>query len=655
MSSQRGFAFDPDWDSPPVDQPCPFDDGYSIAPVDYEHRPAVVGMDDVGTLLAQVSVDQEGFFRPRPYQIEAVRGVFAKLVEQLTTLVVMATGLGKTIAFSHVALCWPARLGRVLVIAHRQELIDQNREKIAAHIDEIPGIEMGDQRESREGHGILDKSKVLVSSVQSMVRRLKYFDPMDFGLVVCDEAHHAVSDSWLKVINHFQQNPRLRLLGVTATPKRADESALGQVFKSLAFQLDIQEAIQEGWLVDIKQKYVVVQGLDFSLMKTTAGDLNEKDLQAGLLPGAEIDSQRTDLTDEERVIIEQQEKMLHAIVDPTVKEADGRSTLVFGVTVAHAKKLAEVFNRHPGVKAECVFGDTPKEIRREIIGRFRDGHLQVLVGCAVFVEGFDAPETMVVAIARPTKSLTFYTQAIGRGTRPLPQTIEHCATADERRAAIKASRKTCCTVLDFCGNSGRHKLVSSFDVLGGNSDVLDSAKEWMRDHDETKSVDEAIADEEARREKKKREQEAARVKRYRDQQERQKIADERRRSVIGSTTYDAREVSPFGDAVVPGREIGTVKGGASDAQIKLLVASGIPIATAMGYTKSQAGAVIQQKKTAIQKQNIGKSGGEMLMDFGKHFGKQLNRLPSGYCDWVLESGAGGYEVSRNIKLMRCEK
>lgn len=652
MRSQQ-FAFDPDWDAIPVDAPCPFDGGYSLAPVEQSSPPETVGIDDVGTLLAKVDVtSHQGFFIPRPYQVEAVRETFGKFVDNLTSLIVMATGLGKTVCFSHVCLCWPSRLGRVLVIAHREELIDQNREKIAAHIDEMPGIEMGDRRESREGHGIFDKSKVLVSSVQSMARRLKHFDPMDFGLVVIDEAHHAPADSYLKVINHFQQNPKLRLLGVTATPKRADEAALGQVFKTVAFQLDIQEGVKEGWLVDVEQKYVVVQGLDFSVMKTTAGDVNERDLEAGLLPGASIDAKRTDLTDEERGILETQEKMLHAIVDPTVKEANGRSTLVFGVTVAHAKKLAEVFNRHPGVKAECVFGDTPKEIRKEIIGRFRGGQLQVLVGCAVFTEGFDAPETAVVAVARPTKSLTLYTQIIGRGTRPLPNTIEHCPTSEGRRSAIKSSRKPRVTVLDFCGNSGKHKLVSSFDVLGGKSDVIESAKAWMRDHDETKSVAEAVADEEARREKKKREAEAARVKRYREQQERQKIADERRRSVIGSTTYDAREVSPFGDAVVPERALGTPRGGASDAQIKLLVASGIAMATAMSYTVKQAGAIISQKKEAIAKQNIGKSGGEWMIDFGKHFGKSLNRLPSGYSDWILESGAGGYELTRQIKIMR---
>lgn len=639
--NQQGFAFDPDWDAPPVvAEPVPVD---------------VAVIDDVGTLLAAVDVGQEGFFRPRPYQVSAVQGVFAKLAEQLTTLIVCATGCGKTIIFSHVALCWPSRLGRVLVIAHREELIDQNREKIGLHIGELPGVEMGDRRESREGHGILDKAKVLVSSVQSMVRRLKYFDPMDFGLVVVDECHHSTADSYLKVINHFEQNPKLRLLGVTATPKRADEVALGQVFKSVAFQLDIQEAIQEGWLVDIKQKYVVVQGLDFSIMKTTAGDLNEKDLQAGLLPGAEIDSQRTDLTEEERGILEQQEKMLHQIVDPTVKEADGRSTLVFGVTVAHAKKLCEVFNRHPGVKAECVFGDTPKEIRREIIGRFRGGHLQVLVGVGVFSEGFDAPETMVVAIARPTKSLTLYTQMIGRSTRPLPHIIEHCATADERRAAIKSSRKGYATVLDFCGNSGRHKLVSSFDVLGGNkSDTLDAAKKWMQDHDETKSVAEAIEEQEAREEKKKREAEAARVKRYREQLERQKLEDERRRQVLGSATYDARDVSPFGTAVVPAREVGVVRGGASDKQVKLLVAMGIPLATAMGFSVGQAGAVITSKKRQIANQNVGKSGGEWYLDFGKHFGQQLKSVPAGYCNWLLENSQG-YEVKQHIKTMRANR
>lgn len=380
--------------------------------------------------------------KARPYQVEAEAAIYDGFGTHPSQLLVMATGLGKTVVMGHVAQRWVAekRPGRVLMIAHREELIRQSQEKFERVTGATVGVEMAQERSGHAG-------PVAVATVQTLASRLGKFPPGSVGLLMVDEAHHAVAGSYRKVIGHFRQDAACRVLGVTATPKRADELAMGQVFDACAYEYGIAEAVEDGWLVNVHQREIKCKALDFSRVRTTAGDLNEGDLDK----------------------IVREEKVLHEVCAPLVKEAAGRPTLVFGVTVAHAHALAAVIDRYCPGSAVALDGGTRREDRAREVERFKRGEVQFLCNCGLFLEGFDAPATACVAMARPTKSLALYMQVLGRGTRPLPGVVDDPSLADAaaRRAAIAASGKPFMTVLDFVGNSGRHKIVTALDVLGG--------------------------------------------------------------------------------------------------------------------------------------------------------------------------------------------
>jgi superfamily II DNA or RNA helicase len=364
----------------------------------------------------------------RPYQEDCVSSVLEKLREFRSTIAVLATGLGKTVIFSHVGKLWPT--GRVLCLAHREELIFQAAEKLEKVTGKRPDVEMAEHRADHTG--LFTDSRFVVASVQSLCQagRLSRFNPDDFGLVVVDEAHHCVpaNKTYAKILRHFLQNDRLRLFGVTATADRADGKAMGAYFESVAFEYGILKGINGGWLCPIDQQYVTVEGLDLRKVRTSGGDLNGADM--------------------EQIFLE--EKMLHRVVTPTVEAAGDEPTLIFTVSVAHAEKTAEILNRHRLDCAVCLHGGTPKDERRKKLAEFAGRKFQYLVGCGLFLEGFDCPQISVVVMARPTKSRALYTQAVGRGTRLAPG-------------------KKRLLVLDFVGNSGKHKLVSTADILAGQA------------------------------------------------------------------------------------------------------------------------------------------------------------------------------------------
>ena len=378
------------------------------------------------------------------------------------TLLVMPTGSGKTRVVAGVIERLPA--GRVMFLAHREELIFQAASHIHRVTGQQPAIEMA---EMRADHAMFGKARVVVSSIQTQCAgrngdtRMKRFDPGEFGLVVADEAHHVTAPTWRRVIEHYGQNPDLKILGVTATPDRHDEEALGQVFDSVAFDYELLDAIRDGWLVPIQQRSVVVDGLDYSSIRTTAGDLNGADLA--------------------RVM--EYEETLHGIAAPTMELAAGRKTLVFAASVAHAERLCEIFNRHRTECARFVTGTTPKDERRGMLADYAAGKFQILVNVGVATEGFDEPGIQVVVMARPTKSRALYAQMAGRGTRPLPGLVDAHEAADARRVAIAASAKPACQIIDFVGNSGRHKLITTADILGGNysDEVVDRARKAAED------------------------------------------------------------------------------------------------------------------------------------------------------------------------------
>lgn len=474
----------------------------------------------------------------RTYQKLCVERIYAEFGIRQSTLAVMATGLGKTHVFSQVAADWPGQ-SRVLVMAHREELINQAAAKLEEVTGRKPAIERAEQTaRQRTALWSEDESRYVVASVQSLSQDSRlthpFYRPDAFGLVVIDEAHHAVlaNKTYGKIIRHFAANPELRILGVTATPDRADKLAMGQVFGSVAFEYGILEGIQDGYLVPITQQFVHVQDLDFSQVKTTAGDLNEGQLE----------------------LILTEEKMLHKFVTPTLELAGSRPTLIFTVSVKHAQLTADIINRHKPNSALCLHGGTAKDVRREKLAEYAAGKFQYLVGCALFLEGFDCPPISCVVMARPTKSRALYAQAIGRGTRILPGVLNadnDTAEPAVRLKAIAASAKPDLLVLDFVGNSGKHKLISTADILAGkhSSEALDRARRKAQQSgrpvnmvEELDRTEEEIA-EEARKQK---EEEEERKKRLAEMREK---AKRDRARIKALARFETRTVDPFGDDI----------------------------------------------------------------------------------------------------------
>lgn len=387
----------------------------------------------------------------RSYQEAARAAVHQEWKENQSTLVELPTGGGKTRLASSIIL--DRQPSRSLFICHRAELVWQAAEHIKKVTSLTVGIEMGEYKTS--GENLFGNSQVVVATVQTLcsggdgMGRISKFSPDDFETVIADECHHSTSQSWRRVIEYFLTNPKCKLLGITATPDRADEESLGQLFQTVAYDYEILDAIRDGWLVPIEQMMVNVEELDLSSIRTTAGDLNGSDLEAVML----------------------QEKPLHKIASSTIDIIGSKRGLGFASSVQHAMQLSEIFNRHRPGFSNFVCGKTDKEERKKIVSDFAAGKVQWLWNCGVFTEGFDDSGVEVIAMARPTKSRSLYAQMAGRSTRPL-ESIAHklndTSISALRRGMIARSVKPNCLILDFVGNSGRHKLMTTADILGGN-------------------------------------------------------------------------------------------------------------------------------------------------------------------------------------------
>lgn len=453
--------------------------------------------------------------RLRPYQEKAVALTGDALSAKRSALVVMPTGTGKTTFFSEMARTWSQK-GRVLVLAHREELISQAAERIRTQTGVRVGIEMADSRSS-----ILSPEPVVVASVQTLCRskRRAKFEAEEFALIIIDEAHHSTSKSYRQILEHF---PEARVLGVTATPDRTDEVGLYNVFEHVAFTYDIEDAIRDGYLCKVKQMAVYCKDFDVSNVRTKMGDLSESDLQQ----------------------VMQLETVLHQIAMPLVRETQGRQTIVFapGVKAAHA--LSDVLSRYTTAQVGVVDGAMDKEQRRATLDAYAKGEIQYLVNCQVLTEGYDAPATSCVAVARPTKSRSLYTQMVGRGLRTHPG-------------------KEDCLILDFYGNAGKHKLCCPLDVLGGQGlpdDIREMALAMARNG--PIGLEEAVL--------KAHEQKAEQV--------RAKLIKSRSMTAkLRSIDYTTEEVSPFGMLMLDAKvsERNALEPGLTDKQKAFLERSGI--------------------------------------------------------------------------------
>jgi len=405
-------------------------------------------------------------YQIRDYQQKAFDAVFHEWENHRSTLVVMPTGTGKTILFSPIIQRIFPR--RVLVVAHRNELVWQAREKIQAVSGLSVDIEMGEYKSSNQNGLFGKKAPVVVSTVQTLISggngggRIGKFNPNEFGAVIFDEAHHRIAKSWGQVAHYFMRNESLKILGVTATPDRADEESLiGGVFDTLAFRYELLDAINDGWLVYPYQKFVSIDSLDFSNIRTTAGDLNGADL----------------------AVVMNAEKNLYGVADATIQIAGDKQGIGFASSVEHARVLSNLFNRHRAGMSAWVCGGTEKEERKQIINDFSNGNIQWIWNCGVLTEGFDNSKVEVISVARPTKSRALYAQMIGRATRPdgsIAHTLNTCFNSSIRRGLISQSKKPSALIIDFVGNSGKHKLISTIDILVGKHTTEEVVELTMR-------------------------------------------------------------------------------------------------------------------------------------------------------------------------------
>ena len=472
----------------------------------------------------------------RDYQNAAVEDVLNAWKTCRSALCVLPTGCGKTVVFAEVIrrMLFSRPGGRAthaMILAHREELVHQAADKVSKVAGVDCEIEMGDYRVI----GMMGcLPPVVVSSVQTHMsgrngqRRMMKFNPKDFSVLVVDEAHHATSPSYRACIDRYlKENPECRLLGVTATPDRADELALGSVFETVAASYDISDAIRDGWLVPVEQRIVTVGSLDFSSVKTTAGDLNPGEL--------------ADIMEEER--------NLHAVAAPVLDILKEKRAIIFATSVRQAERLAEILNRGEGdgdsgfgngerKRADWLCGATPKDLRHDKLAAFKEGRTQFMVNVGVLTEGFDDAGVEAVVMARPTKSRALYAQMIGRATRPSAKIAAKLGDGDSgsgngaewRRSLIAGSDKPKCLVLDFVGNAGRHKLITSADILGGKypDEVIERAKRKARD----RNIDMSVALEEANVE-------------HEEIERRKRIEAERRKSIRAVAPFCLTRVNPF--------------------------------------------------------------------------------------------------------------
>ncbi len=359
----------------------------------------------------------------RPYQAEALKAVVRGEKRGVRRpLVALPTGTGKTVVFAHLVERRKSA-GRALILAHRDELLRQARDKLGAV---MPGADIGLVKANADETA----APIVLASVQTAQhpRRLKRLTerPGGFGTIVVDEAHHAAAASYrrvLKALGAFEADGPLTL-GVTATPERADNKQLGRVWQEIVYQRGILEMIRAGYLCDLRAVRVRLQA-DFSGLRVSGGDFVASEVGEAL----------------------EAANAPEHVVDAYLEHAAGRNALIFTPTVRTAHEASRAFLK-AGVAAETLDGETPPEERRGIFSRFGSGETAVVANCGVLTEGFDEPGIGCVIVARPTRSRPLYKQMVGRGTQPYPG-------------------KTDCLILDLVGATARHDLVTAaslFDV-----------------------------------------------------------------------------------------------------------------------------------------------------------------------------------------------
>lgn len=364
----------------------------------------------------------------RPYQQQAKDAIFSEWENGIKkTLLVLPTGCGKTIVFAKVAEECVKGGSRVLILAHRGELLDQAADKIGKSTG------LGCATEKAEQTCIGSWFRIVVGSVQSMMRekRLNQFPNNYFNTIIIDEAHHCISESYQKVLRHF---PDAEVLGVTATPDRGDMQNLGTVFESLAYEYTLPRAIKEGYLSPIKAVTIPLK-IDMSAVGVQAGDFKSGDIATALNP------------------------YLESIAEEMEKYCSDKKTVVFLPLVKTSQKFRDILNNH-GFRAAEVNGDSKD--RAEILEAFDKDQYNVLCNSMLLTEGWDCPSVDCIVVLRPTKVRSLYCQMVGRGTRLSPET-----------------KKDHLLLLDFLWHTERHELCHPASLICESAEVAQKMTENM--------------------------------------------------------------------------------------------------------------------------------------------------------------------------------
>lgn len=335
------------------------------------------------------------------------------------TLLVLPTGCGKTVVFCKI-IENQVRLGRrALILAHRGELLEQAADKLI----KATGLKCAVEKAEESCLG--SWYRVVVGSVQSMTRetRLSRFKENYFDVIVVDEAHHCLSESYQRVLEHFSG---ARVLGVTATPDRGDMKSLGQYFEHLAYEYTLPKAIREGYLCPIKAVTIPLK-LDLTGVGVQAGDFKNSDIDTALDP------------------------YLFQIAEEMKGYCAERKTVVFLPLIKTSQKFRDILNAN-GFRAAEVNGDSDE--RTEILRDFESGKYNVLCNSMLLTEGWDCPPVDCIVVLRPTKIRSLYSQMVGRGTRLSPET-----------------GKDCLLLLDFLWHTERHELCHPASLICENDEV----------------------------------------------------------------------------------------------------------------------------------------------------------------------------------------
>ena len=402
-------------------------------------------------------------FQLRDFQNEALEAIRFGHQEHDSVCIELPTGTGKTIVFTRYAKMWNQYNmfdKRAMVIAPQITLIGQAARKIQKETGQMPAVEQADQWSNESDWG---KADFIVASKQSLCSNDRYKRFSDIGLVIVDECHYASTETYTGMLNHFR-GKGAKVLGVSATLKRHDKRALGQVFDECVYQYGMQEAISDGWLVPLNVTCKQLEKLNLNGVGTAntqfGKDFNAKQLNEKL----------------ENV------EVIYEIAEGVAEASRGLKTAIFCASVEEARAVANLLEDNHGIRASWICADTKrcsKQDREERLRSFTepDG-ITHLANVGILTTGWDYPALECIVMARPTKSLPLYTQIIGRVTRPIEGS--NCSPVVDfdgsipvtRQEAIRTSKKPYGRVIDLVDNSLEHKIITAADVLGGRWELL---------------------------------------------------------------------------------------------------------------------------------------------------------------------------------------